>query len=331
MTTIPFLGADDRAVLDRLLTVEPEDLSRAFVTFARTLGKDLAKDYRGADLRGYNLFGQDLGGVDLTGADLRGADLRKVKNLDFDDILSEGARIDGSEATAPSDPLHHWTTRWIVLDERERWVEIESEATNLLSKDWGPSAAKDEVLIRSWRAVSLTRLGRSIEALDEYDLGLAIQTDYFGATALDTLEIRNSRAIVLRILGRSGKALAEFNSVLNGLRTYPRYVDRQVLQTRRNRTAALAELDRLEEAERELRAILEQIDRSENALADEQPMTQLTLAEVLLRANRPQEARDLLQRAVEEWAPRKKSGDAYLQRARELLAETRSGAPEPSA
>lgn len=76
----------------------------AFVELAIALGKDLSKDYRGANLRGYPLYGQDLTRVDLTNADLRGADLRHAKGcrqpgvlLGDDEVYGKYGLLDGWE------------------------------------------------------------------------------------------------------------------------------------------------------------------------------------------------------------------------------------------
>ena len=73
---VEFLTDDDHEVLRTIATVTPLKPEFAFVAFAHAAGKNIERDYRGADLRGYMLRGQDLSGVNLEGADLRGADLR---------------------------------------------------------------------------------------------------------------------------------------------------------------------------------------------------------------------------------------------------------------
>src|SRR5580700_5495218 len=93
MSDIPSLTADDKTALHTLGAAESAHPKTAFVTFARALGKDIKRDFRGADLRRFDLRGQDLGETDLSDADLLGADVRGANLSQVRGLTSEVLRL----------------------------------------------------------------------------------------------------------------------------------------------------------------------------------------------------------------------------------------------
>ena len=133
---LPFLTAEDTSALGQLAAARVDDLRMAFVTFASALGRDLIRDYRGANLQGYRLGNQDLRSVDLTAADLRNADLRgALLPLQFvNSILFEGAFCDDG-TRAPADALAVWLRRWAWFSDQGRPDVVLDEATSM-SQTW---------------------------------------------------------------------------------------------------------------------------------------------------------------------------------------------------
>lgn len=80
--------------LEILHNKEYSCFAKVFVETAGALGKDIRKDYVGADLHGYDLIGQDLSGVNLRGADLSGADLRGAIGYRQAGVKLDGALVD---------------------------------------------------------------------------------------------------------------------------------------------------------------------------------------------------------------------------------------------
>ncbi len=139
MTELPFLNESDQHHIARLLRANPDKANAAFVTFATALGKDLSKDYRGANLQGYSLRGQDMSKVDLTGADLRFADLVGTTFPEQSRCLIEGALLDDEGNKAKQDPARAWLVRWAMsIDLRDR-MKLINEIPRMLrsrSSDW---------------------------------------------------------------------------------------------------------------------------------------------------------------------------------------------------
>lgn len=83
---------DLEARIQKILTTEEDD----FAELAQLMGRNLLKDYAGANLEGVDLEGKDLSGGDFTQTNFRGANLRGVN---FSGAKLRGAILHGADLT----------------------------------------------------------------------------------------------------------------------------------------------------------------------------------------------------------------------------------------
>jgi uncharacterized protein YjbI with pentapeptide repeats len=158
---LPSLTIADRAALENLEKAPIDDPRKAFAALARSVGRNLETDFRGADLRGFLLQGQDLRAIVLEGADFRGADLRGAELRPEDEhcVLREGA-LTGQATYEPPDPLSVWIARWKVLQVLGNEEIITEEAQELLIACYAVAPVPEEEisLIQSWIAPVRTKM-----------------------------------------------------------------------------------------------------------------------------------------------------------------------------